>query len=72
VFALIGIGQSEAVDELVKILERSGTETIAKAYMDSGNDTLIEAARNWMLRSGSEINADNRQPVVPWGSMKSS
>ena len=69
VFALIGIGQNEAVDELVKIIERGGTRTIAKAYMDSGNDTLINAARSWIARSGTEMNTGGPQPVVPWGSM---
>lgn len=72
VLALIGIGQNEAVDELVKIIERDGTETMAKAYMDSGNDALIEAARNWMSRSGMEWNTENRRPAVLWGSMKAS
>lgn len=72
VFALIGIGQSDAVEELLKIMEQSGTQAIAKAYIDSGNDTLIEAARNWISRTGTKMNNESQQPVVLWGSMKSS
>ena len=72
VLALIGIGRIETVDELVKVIERDGTETMAKAYMACGNDTLIEAAHNWMSRNSIEFNAESLQPVVLWGSMTSS
>jgi HEAT repeat protein len=72
VFALIAIGQGDAVDELVQIIKRNGTQTIAKAYMDSGNNDLIEAARNWILQSGTKMDTESRQPAIPWGSMKSS
>ena len=72
VFALIGIGQDESIEELLKIIKENGTQAIAKAYVDSGNDILVKAAQEWAQQNGSEIQAGGKQPGVQWGAMKSS
>jgi HEAT repeat protein len=72
VYALIGIGRDEMTGELVNTLQEKGTVTIAEAYMNCGNDVLRNAARDWALRSGTEIDTGDQNRVVEWGGFLSS
>ncbi|MEJ2245007.1 MAG: HEAT repeat domain-containing protein [Acidobacteriota bacterium] len=72
VFALIGIGKDETVDDLVGILGKKGTAAMAKAFHTSGNPALIEAAQNWSIQNSVELDSGDDNPVVEWGEMKSS
>ena len=72
VFALIAIGQDEAIDALVGILGKKGTAAMAKAFHNSGNPSLIEAAQNWSIQNSAELDSGDVNPVVEWGEMKSS
>jgi len=72
VFALIAIGQDEAIDDLVGILGKKGTAAMAKAFHNSGNPALIEAAQNWSIQNSAELDSGDENPVIEWGEMKSS
>jgi HEAT repeat protein len=72
VLALIAIGQDEAIDNLVGILGKKGTAAIAKAFNNSGNPALIEAAQNWSIQNSTDLDSGDQNPVVEWGEMKSS
>lgn len=73
VFAMIGIGQDELVEELVRILGERGDAKMAKAFLHCGNDSLIEAARDWTARhKEEEIEQDNAEVIVEWGGMSAS
>ncbi len=71
VFALIGIGRDEVINELVGILDKKGNAEMARAFLDCGNHYLFEAARNWAKKHGSEIMKEDENPIVEWGGMKS-
>jgi hypothetical protein len=72
VLALIGIGKDETVGDLVGILGKKGTAAMAKAFHNSGNPALIEAAQNWSIQNSAELDSGDENPVVEWGEMKSS
>ncbi|MEJ2110825.1 MAG: HEAT repeat domain-containing protein [Acidobacteriota bacterium] len=71
VVALIGIGQDETVESLTELLEQKGTEAMAKAFVDSGKNTLEEAARAWAALNGKQFEVANQIPGVQWGDMAS-
>jgi len=72
VFALISIGRDDAVDKLVHIIDEKGTVKIAGAFLNSGNHTLLEAARKWTARNGIEVEPEDSTASVRWGSMGAS
>ena len=60
------------VGELVHVLQEKGTVTIAKAYMNCGNDILRDAAHAWTLKNGADIDTGAQNLIVEWGGMVSS
>jgi HEAT repeat protein len=73
VFALIGIGRDEIIEELVRILDEKGNAVMAKAYQNCGNGSLLEAARAWAAKHGEEqIGQQDEGVLVEWGGMNSS
>jgi len=49
------IGREEIVPSLIEKLNASGTETMAEAYLNSGNAELEKAARSWAEKRGYTI-----------------
>jgi HEAT repeat protein len=70
VFALIGLGREEIVDELIGILNDKGSMEMAAAFLDCGNEALLKAARDWAMKHGHEIKNGEEDPIVEWGRME--
>jgi len=72
VVAFIGVGRDETIDELIAIIREKGTVTMAEAFIGSGKDALVDAAREWARRHGAEVDAAAGSPVVEWGALEPS
>ncbi len=72
VYALIGIGQNEVLDDLVGVLRAKGTISMAEAFLNCGNSHLSDAARAWALQHGNGIEGGADRSAIKWGGMKSS
>lgn len=70
-YAFINIGDKEIVNELVKMLNDKGNKNMALAYLNSRENNLENAARQWAKQRGYKIvKAKRSQSVQPvkWGS----
>lgn len=67
-YAFIGIGKEEVISDLLKLLDNRGTVQIAEAYLNSGNDKLVNGAESWTQERGLVVQkyADGNSPVQ-WG-----
>jgi len=67
-YAFIGIGKEEVIAKLLFVLDNWGTIQIAEAYLNSGNQKLINGAVNWSKEHGLEVQkySDGNSPVQ-WG-----
>ena len=67
-YAFIGIGKDEVIGDLLKLLDNHGTVQIAEAYLNSGNDKLVDGAESWTQERGLIVQkyADGNSPVQ-WG-----
>jgi HEAT repeat protein len=67
-FALIGIGRKEVIDELITALYDKGNLPIAEAYLNSGQNRLMDAAEIWAMNNGHKVHEFKKgsQPVQ-WG-----
>jgi len=67
-FAFMGIGNPEVIDDLLLRLNSKGTIALAEAYLNCGNKTLMEAAVTWAIEHSLDVNqyAEGQNPVV-WG-----
>jgi HEAT repeat protein len=73
VFALIGVGRDETVEELIRILDEKGNAEMARAFIQCGNALLLKAAQDWAAKHGNEkIVQENERDFVEWGGMKAS
>jgi hypothetical protein len=72
VFALVGLGQENALDDLAEILRVRNSPEIAKVFLNSGNARLSAIAREWMREHSVEIKSENAAGTVTWGSLQSS
>ncbi len=55
--ALIGLGQTDLVDEILDVLERKGSARFATALLNSHQPELEEAARKWAAKRGYTISS---------------
>jgi hypothetical protein len=55
--ALVGLGQTEFVDELIGVLEQKGTQRFAEALLNSNQPELEKAAREWAAKRGYTISS---------------
>lgn len=67
-YAFMGIGNEEVIQELIKTLEKEGNKTIAEAYLNCGHKELDKAARSWATRNGYTIFEGQGAAPVAWGS----
>ncbi|MGD8567873.1 MAG: HEAT repeat domain-containing protein [Gammaproteobacteria bacterium] len=69
-YAFIGIGKEEVIGELLKLLDDNGTIQIAEAYLNSGNDRLVDGANSWTRDRGLVVHqyAKGNSPVQ-WGQL---
>jgi HEAT repeat protein len=69
-YAFIGIGEEEVIGELLKLLDDRGTIQIAEAYLNSGNDRLVNGAVSWTRDQGLVVHqyAKGNSPVQ-WGQL---
>ena len=69
-FAFIGIGRKEVVEDLVAVLSDKGNLPLAEAYLNSGQNRLADAAELWAMNNGFKVHQFKKgvQPVQ-WGSL---
>ena len=67
-FALIGIGRKEVIDDLITTLNDKGNLPLAEAYLNSGHNRLMDAAEIWAMNNGHKVHEFKKgsQPVQ-WG-----
>ncbi|KPJ91972.1 MAG: hypothetical protein AMJ53_10305, partial [Gammaproteobacteria bacterium SG8_11] len=67
-YALIGIGRKEVIDDLITALHDKGSLPIAEAYLNSGQNRLMDAAEIWAMNNGHKVHQFKKgsQPVQ-WG-----
>ena len=67
-YAFMGIGNAEVIDDLLLRLNTKGSIALAEAYLNSGNKTLMEAAVTWAIENSLDVNqyAEGQNPVI-WG-----
>lgn len=68
--ALIGLGQEDSLDELVEYIKLHGNPQMAELYLNSKNQRLVSAARDWIEDQGLVVD-DKREGthLVEWGRM---
>lgn len=69
-YAFIGMGREEVINDLLKLLDNHGTVQIAEAYLNSGNDILAKGAKNWTSDRGLVVQrySEGNSPVE-WGKL---
>jgi HEAT repeat protein len=66
-YALIAIGNREAVTELTSLLWGGGGKDLAVVFLNSGCESLEDAARRWASDNGYRILPGGPTPPVSWG-----
>lgn len=66
VYTFISVGREEIIDELIRILNEDGNETMAETFLNCGNNRLEEAAKNWAIKYGYSIMPGGSRGAV-WG-----
>ena len=68
VFAFMGIGREEIVNDLLLKLNANGSAALAEVYLNSGHKKLMEAAVNWAIENSLPVNEyeEGKHPVT-WG-----
>jgi len=70
VLALIGIGKDEVIGDLVAILNEKGNSDMARIFVQSGNDSLAQAAKSWAAQNGlKDIEPAEESVLIQWGEM---
>ncbi len=69
VYAFIGIGRDEVLEDLVRILDTKGNVEMAEKFLNCGNAVLSDAARDWLQEHGSRIEATAVSSDIEWGKM---
>jgi hypothetical protein len=69
VYSFMAIGDPKVVDDLVKALDEQGDKDMAETYLNSGNDKLEQAARDWASSNGYQtIMLPAGSTPMHWGS----
>jgi HEAT repeat protein len=69
-YAFIGIGESEVINDLVSTLNRNGDIPLAEAYLNSGNETLVQSAVSWAQINGFKVHEFKKgAKPVEWGQL---
>lgn len=68
-YAFIGLGRDEILQELIETLESKGTKEMAIAFLNCGNNILSEASRLWAKSHGYTIIPWGGKAPVHWGDM---
>jgi len=67
-YAFMGIGNDEIIDDLLLRLNTKGSNAIAEAYLNSGKKELMEAAVTWAIERGLKVNQyEEGTNPVNWG-----
>ena len=67
-FGYIALGRTEFLEDLVEALNMLGTQTMAEAFLNCGQEKLSDAARIWAQRNNHEIVKGEGNSPVDWGS----
>lgn len=68
--SFVSIGEREILPTLIKLLNQRGNVTMVNAYLNCGEPTLEQAARDWAQARGYRIIQTRRNDqTVPWGRM---
>ena len=61
------LGASNLEDALCSMLDGSGDRALAEDYLNSGNERLAKAGRDWAAARGIEIGTGNGSHRATWG-----
>ena len=68
-FAFVGVGRENILEDLIKAIKENGTKTMAEAYLNSNHKALFNAAKEWALKQGYRMEIHSRgQCPVSWNS----
>ena len=71
VYTLVSLGQEDSLDALVEFLQQKGNSQYAELYLNSGNQRLVSAAKDWAIDRG--LNVDDKRTgnsAVSWGKFR--
>ena len=69
-YAYIGMGDNEALRDLLNVMYQSGTKNLAQAYINCGIDEISVLAKDWAHNQGYTLWASGKEPPVKWGDWK--
>ena len=70
VYDLMKLGQPDTINEMCAILKSKGTKQMAEMFLNSGQEELESAARDWFERKGYQIvTYPTSQKPDGWGGM---
>jgi HEAT repeat protein len=73
VFALIGIGRDDVLNDLARILRERGDGEMARVFSGCGNAFLAEAAQSWVKDHRADLDGGTaKDSAVEWGKLDSS
>ncbi len=68
VYAAVALGREELIDDLCRILDSEGDQTMAESFLNSGNKELSRAAYRWASKRGLSVTEGEGAQLVRWGS----
>jgi hypothetical protein len=68
-YAFVGIGKVEIINELIDTLNNKGNKIMAETYLNCGHTKLKFAAEEWGRRNGYQIVAGEGASPVAWGGL---
>ncbi len=69
VYSFVALGEPKVVDDLVQALDDHGDKDMAETFLNSGNDKLEQAARDWASSNGYQtITLPADSTPMHWGS----
>jgi hypothetical protein len=66
-YAFTAIGRDEIIPVLIDKLNNRGNKTMAEAFLNCGNSSLVNAATEWADRNGYKISKGAGAHPVSWG-----
>ncbi len=69
-YAFIGIGENETLNDMLRVMYESGTKNLAQAYIDCGIDEISTLAKDWAHNQGYTLWGSGKAPPVSWGDWK--
>jgi hypothetical protein len=67
VLTFVSLGREDVVPELERILDQHGDKEMAETYLNCGNKSLADKARDWAAGRGYRISSGRGSHEADWG-----